>query len=65
MKERGILLPEVLEVLRTPNRKGLSTPAGRLRWRKNRSPNSAVDVVFIKWPDKLCIVTSILIVGLQ
>ena len=39
MKEREILLPEVLEVLRAPNRKGLPTPAGRLPWARTVRQN--------------------------
>jgi len=54
MKQRNVTQEQVFSVLERPTRKGLSTQAGRLRWRRN-----SVDVVFEKRTDKLMIVTVI------
>jgi len=61
MKQRGVTQAEVFQVLKSPNRKGLRTQPGRERWRKTRSAKYAVDVVFERWPEQLCVVTVILI----
>jgi hypothetical protein len=61
MKQRRVTQEEVFSVLANPTRKGLKTQPGRYRWRKRRNRNFVVDVVFEKWPDKLCIVTVIAI----
>jgi hypothetical protein len=61
MKLRRIEQSEVFATLRNPTRKGLPTQPHRERWRKKISVRSAIDVVFERWPDKLAIVTVILI----
>jgi len=61
MKQRGVTQAEVLAVLQEPDKKGLKTQPDRERWRKNRSRKVAIDVVFERWPDKICIVTVIVI----
>jgi hypothetical protein len=63
MKQRGVLQAEVFLVLKSPTRKGLRTQPNRERWRRRRSSKVAVDVVFERWTDKLCIVTVIVIEG--
>jgi hypothetical protein len=54
MKQRRISEGQVFSVLEHPTAKGLKTQPGRQRWRRNN-----IDVVFAKWPDKLCIITVI------
>jgi hypothetical protein len=61
MKQRKVSRKEVFSVLEKPTQKGLRTQPGRHRWRKHRTSRLAVDVVFEKWDDKLCIVTVIVI----
>jgi hypothetical protein len=61
MKQRGISQAEVFSVLEHPTRKGLKTQPNRERWRRNRMRGLAVDVVFERWTDRLCIVTVIAI----
>jgi hypothetical protein len=64
MRQRRVKQEEVFSVLEHPTQRGLKTQRGRFRWRKHRTARSAVDVVFEKWPDKLCIVTVIVIQGI-
>jgi len=52
MKQRGVSEQQVFRVLEQPTKKKLKTQTGRERWRR-----SCVDVVFERWPDKLCIIT--------
>lgn len=59
MKDRSISQAEVLRTLREPELKRLKTQRGRQRWRRNRSPRLAIDVVFEKTTDYLCIITVI------
>ncbi len=54
MKQRRISEAQVFSVLEHPTAKGLKTQPGRERWRRNN-----VDVVFARWPDKICIITVI------
>jgi hypothetical protein len=54
MKQRRVSREQVFSVLERPAKKGLRTQAGRFRWRRN-----GIDVIFEKWPDKLCIITVI------
>jgi hypothetical protein len=61
MKERGVRRSEVFAVLDSPDKKGLKTEPGRERWRKKRSKSLGVDVVFERWPTKICIVTVMVI----
>ncbi len=61
MKQRRVSREDVFLVLEEPTRKGLNTQPGRHRWRRERTGRRAVDVVFEKWPDKLCIVTVIVL----
>jgi hypothetical protein len=61
MKQRGINEAEVLAAIRNPTRKGLPTQPHRERWRKTRSRVMALDVVFERWPEKIGVVTVILI----
>lgn len=61
MKQRRVSEAEVFEVLRSPQRKGLPTQGKRDRWRRKRIAGPSVDVVFEKWPDKLCIITVIVV----
>ena len=61
MQQRRISEAEVLQVLRSPTKKGLPTAPGRERWRRNRSRKLAIDVVFERWKGKLCVVTTIAI----
>jgi hypothetical protein len=57
MKQRRVAKDEIYSILANPTRKGLRTQPGRFRWRKRRSKTFVVDVVFEKWPNKICIVT--------
>lgn len=61
MKERRVRQSEVFAVLESPDKKGLKTEPGRERWRKKRSRSLGVDVVFERWPTKICIVTVMVI----
>lgn len=56
MKQRGVSEQQVFRVLEQPTKKRLKTQAGRERWRRD-----CVDVVFERWPDKLCIITVMVI----
>jgi hypothetical protein len=61
MKQRGVSEAEVIRVLAAPTQKGLPTQPNRRRWRRSRSARNHVDIVFEIWPDKICIVTVILV----
>ncbi|MCC6125812.1 MAG: DUF4258 domain-containing protein [Pirellulales bacterium] len=61
MKQRRVTQEEVFSVLANPTRKGLRTQPGRFRWRKRRNKNYVIDVIFERWPDKLGIITVIVI----
>jgi hypothetical protein len=63
MNERNVSREEALSVLEHPTQKGLKTQRGRFRWRKKRTAGTSIDVVFEKWPDKVCIVTVMVIQG--
>ena len=56
MKQRRVTEAQVFAVLKHPTAQGLKTQPGRQRWRRH-----GVDVVFERWPDRLCIVTVIAI----
>jgi hypothetical protein len=61
MKQRHISQTDVFLVLEEPIQKGLKTQPGRYRWRRGTVHHRAIDVVFEKWPDKVCIVTVIVL----
>ena len=56
MRQRGVSQSQVFWVLENPDKKGLKTQPDRERWRRDR-----IEVVFAKWPDKLCIITVMVI----
>jgi len=61
MKERGITEYEVLKTMRSPQETGLPTQPHRNRVRRYRNSKMAVDVVYEMRPDRVVVITVILV----
>ena len=57
MAERKVSEDEVLEVLRHPDRTGLPTLPGRLRFRKDTGAGNRVDVIFEEDPTQIVVIS--------
>lgn len=61
MKKRGITETEVLRAIKSPQETGLPTQIMRNRVRRYRGSKFAVDVVYEMRPDRVIIITTILV----